>query len=495
MMKLLFAFFASSCFILLSVANNIDVKNTQIWGPALRSEARLPVRYFYVQAYDKKNKIIKNDLGDDAFKFTLGSPSGARVRAWVTLLNRHNGSYIGRFRMYDYSGDITISVTHKGNHVAQSPYTIKDVYGDECDCPLNNRKQWMKALECPSSYKQIEEDFKNRETIDLTTLKEKVLARYGKHHSLCHYVVKDNEVYRECHGSITDFKMFMDTPMLNLARKVKLPDVEFFINLGDWPLVKSPDDPLPIVSWCGSDNTYDIILPTYDITNSVLEMLGRVSLDIFSVQSNTGPKWKNKIEKGFFRGRDSRRERLNLAGMSQENPELLDAKITNYFFFRKEEEKYGKVKSISFFDFFQYKYQINVDGTVAAYRFPYLMAGDALVMKQDSEYYEHFYREMKPDVHYIPLKRDLSDVTEKIKWAKKNDQKAQEIQRAGTDLARRILTPAQILCYHVAFFEQYSRRQNQPVTVLSSMEKLDQPNKNCNCRKKKRKSNKTKDEL
>jgi len=60
-----------------------------------------------------------------------------------------------------------------------------------------------------------------------------------------------------------------------LVLQVKLPDFEFFINLGDWPLEKTHGDPLPIVSWCGSDSSYDLILPTYDLTQSVLEMLGR----------------------------------------------------------------------------------------------------------------------------------------------------------------------------------------------------------------------------
>ena len=84
------------------------------------------------------------------------------------------------------------------------------------------------------------------------------------------------------------------------------------------------------------------------------------------------------------------------------------------------------VKKCSYLPFFQYKYQLNIDGTVAAYRFPYLMLGDALVMKQESEYYEHFYRQLEPNKHYMPLKHDLSDVPEKVRWAKENDEKARK---------------------------------------------------------------------
>lgn len=65
---------------------------------------------------------------------------------------------------------------------------------------------------------------------------------------------------------------------------------------------------------------------------------------------------------------------------------------------------------------------MTIDGTVAAYRFPYLIAGDSLVFKQDSEYYEHFYKELKPWVHYIPFKRDSSDLVKHLQWAISHDE-------------------------------------------------------------------------
>lgn len=67
--------------------------------------------------------------------------------------------------------------------------------------------------------------------------------------------------------------MFMDNILLSLTRKLYLPDVEFFVNLGDWPLVKN--ELYPIFSWCGSEDSHDIVMPTYDITESTLENMGR----------------------------------------------------------------------------------------------------------------------------------------------------------------------------------------------------------------------------
>ena len=54
--------------------------------------------------------------------------------------------------------------------------------------------------------------------------------------------------------------------------QVHIPDVEFVVNLGDWPVeAKSmKGKPFPIVSWCGSNETHDIIIPTYDLTTSTL---------------------------------------------------------------------------------------------------------------------------------------------------------------------------------------------------------------------------------
>mgnify|MGYP000279566257 FL=1 len=83
----------------------------------------------------------------------------------------------------------------------------------------------------------------------------------------------------------------------------------------------------------------------------------RVSLDMLSVQSNTGPKWDDKISKALWRGRDSREERLNLVMLARKKPQLYDAALTNFFFFKYDESKYGpKAEHMSFFDFFKVLY-------------------------------------------------------------------------------------------------------------------------------------------
>lgn len=424
----------------------------------------------------------------------------------IDILDRHDGVYIVRLQLYQDAKNVQISVQYDGHHVAESPYKVKGpIYQELCDCPVQNLTRWYQELGCPASYQQIENDLTPFPNIDMEKVEPEAVARFSDRgrHSLCHYKIIDNKVYRKTHGDIVDFKMFVDAILLSLSRKVHLPDVEFFVNLGDWPLEqrKAGEGAIPIISWCGSDSTLDIVMPTYDITEATLEMLGRVSLDIFSVQANTGPKWADKSAVAFWRGRDSRQERLDLAEMSQKHRNVIDAALTHMFFFPKNEEKYGpNVKPISFFDFFKHKYQINLDGTVAAYRFPYLLAGDSVVLKQDSEYYEHFYKSLSPWEHYIPFKRDLSDLLQKIQWAKDHDEEAQKIAKNAQEFVRENLHPAEILCYHVKLFEAMASRLTKKPVVTDSFELLQHPNKpaadsSCDCKRMKKSAENKKEEL
>ncbi|GMS98480.1 hypothetical protein PENTCL1PPCAC_20655, partial [Pristionchus entomophagus] len=181
----------------------------------------------------------------------------------------------------------------------------------------------------------------------------------------------------------------------------------------------------------------DIVVPTYLLTTTLLRAFPFSPLhDPFS--SHPTP-WSEKKDTALFRGRDYNQLRLDLARLSLESPDLLDAGITRYFFFDKE--KHPKTKpSVAMADFFKHRFIISVDGTVAAYRLPYLLAGDSVVLKSDSKHYEHFYSRLVPYDHYIPF--DKNNVVETISNMKQFDH----------------LQPRNIYCYYARFFEAYSNR-------------------------------------
>lgn len=76
-------------------------------------------------------------------------------------------------------------------------------------------------------------------------------------------------------------------------------------------------------------------------------------LDMLSVQGNVIKKFEDREPKLFWRGRDSNRERLKLISLARKHPDLFNASLTNFFFFRDEEDVYGpKTDHVSFFRFF-----------------------------------------------------------------------------------------------------------------------------------------------
>lgn len=71
------------------------------------------------------------------------------------------------------------------------------------------------------------------------------------------------------------------------------------------------------------------------------------------MQGGAGLAWSQREAKAIWRGRDSRAERLKLIDIARANPDLFNASLTNFFFFRDKEAEYGpKEPHISFFKFF-----------------------------------------------------------------------------------------------------------------------------------------------
>lgn len=467
----------------------LDHGRTRVWGPGLELADKLPLnaRYFYIEPRDVQNNIITDPL-----KYRIlfkGRSVLGECRVRIEQIDRFDGSSLIRYKLAETCWDTEIHVLYGERHLGSSPYRFSGkLYTENCNCPQAHLEEWVKQIGCPSSDPQIESDLIPFRAVNFSSLRPRIIQQYDKPGSvsLCNYVIKHNGIYRTCYGRYTGFKMYMDSLLLSLTRKTTLPDMELFVNLGDWPLVtkgghRRTTGPYPVFSWCGSDDTFDIVMPTYDIVEATLEAMNRVTLDMLSVQRKGTP-WKDKEPKAFWRGRDACRERLDLVGISQKHPDLVNASLTNFFFFRDKEKRYGpKVAHISFFDFFNYKYQINVDGTVAAYRLPYLLGGSSVVFKQDSKYYEHFYSKLQKWKEFVPLKKDLSDLVESIEKAKTTDDAMLGIRDNAKNFVEKHLLPKSILCYYGLLFKDYAKSIVSSIQVLPNMEKVDQPTASANC--------------
>lgn len=79
----------------------------------------------------------------------------------------------------------------------------------------------------------------------------------------------------------------------------------------------------------------------------------RVSVNTLSVQGNVEGDWDTRVSKLFWRGRDSNKHRLALIKIARQHPDLFNVSLTNFFFYKNEEDIYGpKTDHVSFYKFF-----------------------------------------------------------------------------------------------------------------------------------------------
>jgi hypothetical protein len=297
---------------------------------------------------------------------------------------------------------------------------------------------------------------------------------------------------------------------LKILKGIDLPNGVFILNLTDAVILrnhgKSPfamvtgkvnldadfvfDKHLPILSISGQRHYLDIPIPNYDDIMTVLKQksvsttnLKKQTLhqykitqanerwDTTNVQWNNGliTDWtKKKKNKAVFRGGPTgcgytteTNMRLKLDSMKSS---LLDVRLT-----KQEGAQSIDTKSIRFDPIYglgvmntrvnyannflnmiqqsDFKYIIHVDGNVNAYRLLTTMTTGSLVLRVMSPYTSWADHMMKAKVHYIPVKEDLSDLLDVIKWCRRNDDRCKEIANNGLTFARSILNKNYIQSY------------------------------------------------
>ena len=108
---------------------------------------------------------------------------------------------------------------------------------------------------------------------------------------------------------------------------------------------------------------------------------------------------------------------------------------------------FGLVDKLSPIQQSNYKYIINVDGNVSAFRLSLELNMGSVILLVDSPW-KIWYRDMiVPYTHYVPIKQDLSNLIDQIKWCRKNDSKCKEIVQNAQDFFNKYLQFDGILDY------------------------------------------------
>jgi hypothetical protein len=94
----------------------------------------------------------------------------------------------------------------------------------------------------------------------------------------------------------------------------------------------------------------------------------------------------------------------------------------------------------------KYKIVIDIDGATYSSRFPLVLQLGSAVFKIKT-FEDVGTIGAIPWVHYVPIKMDLSDLEEKLEWAKNNDEKLREIAENGLRFSLRMHTKEKYKCY------------------------------------------------
>lgn len=300
--------------------------------------------------------------------------------------------------------------------------------------------------------------------------------------------------FKESETNLVIIRHMFDT--LTKERKVK--DLEFFINKRDFPLLTinqtepyfnifGYDHPLnftfrgecPVLSVSSSPLFKDVLMPTHDDWLRVCSVEDKILFPP-SYKDYWLPDvpWDKRKNTAIFRGTNTGcgttsefgacfNQRLLVAKISSSIPvdrdgePLLDAGITKWNLRPRKilNEKYLSVvdpskeaplvKPLTPAEQCKFKYVIHIDGHVSAFRLSLEMDMGCCILKVESLHgwklwYSHLLKEY---VHYIPIKSDLSDLIEKIKWCKANDKKCQEIAHNCKVFSKTYLTKDAILNY------------------------------------------------
>lgn len=248
----------------------------------------------------------------------------------------------------------------------------------------------------------------------------------------------------------------------------KLPNTEFALNTRDWPQTVHWNEKLPVFSFSKVDSeNYDIMYPNWSFWEGGPAVwpiyptgLGRWDQlsKLLKKQAKEWP-WDKKETKAFFRGSRTSDERDPLVLLSRKKPHLIDAQYTKNQAWKSDADTLGAkpAEEVKLEDHCKYKYLFNFRGVAASFRFRHLFLCNSLVFHVGDQWLEFFYDELKPWIHYIPVKQDLSDAEELIEFAKENDKIAKEIAQRGYKFISKHLKMKDIDCYWQELIKEYTK--------------------------------------
>ena len=419
----------------------------------------LPLRYFYSFEKEKRFETKKNKTNEKIFKLY-------KKIDYTSIVNTFE------YMFYKFKKGIFV-IIHNNKLVVYLPFSnyyyendwYKQTYFSEEERKLLQTENYNSI-----KGKLIENIKKFQDEHPEQYLKSKYKINFNRKKWVANNCIFRNQ-FPEYEGDLNTniYKSMLE----DLLKERTIPDVEFFINQRDFPILKKdyteaydnlfdgdsiPLDPkykfkkmCPIFSKSATDKFADLLIPNEDDWRRVSNKFFREECSDSYRQEKLEKlnyDWKTKKPVCIFRGSATgcgitldTNMRLKAADLSLDYPKILDAGITKW---NSKPKKYKnkpimiineagfRFKLASMINDVEksgFKYILNIDGHVSACRLSTELGMNSVILLVQSKYKLWFSDLLIPYIHYIPIMSDLSDLIEKIKWCIKNDKKCEEIAK------------------------------------------------------------------
>jgi hypothetical protein len=157
-------------------------------------------------------------------------------------------------------------------------------------------------------------------------------------------------------------------------------------------------------------------------------------------------------DQAVFRGSLNSDSRKAARSLASQFPEDLDVAFN-------ADRKY-----LSISDQAGYKYIISLDGHASSWSRPEVICFTKSLLLYQTEYVQWFQPALVPFVHYLPLKKDLSDLMEKIEWARNHTEEVKEIIKNQNEIANNCFTPKKIEEQTLYILQKYAEQFTYNIT-------------------------------
>lgn len=170
--------------------------------------------------------------------------------------------------------------------------------------------------------------------------------------------------------------------------------------------------------------------------------------------------WTTAAAADSDKGMSNREQLARAAGLEL----LLDAALTGWnlrdkklgskpmTFIRKKSFSFeaGRQNFVPIFEQSRYKYLVYVEGHCAACRYGFMMRLGSVILKVESRCVADrmwFFPLLRPYVDHVPVRADLSDLADKIRWCRRNDATCRAIARNAKNLWEAYISKRGLLDY------------------------------------------------